>query len=60
MPVRDPEPEAEVEGRPVRFQYVDDVVEAYVQGLRLSLLMLQIQLQLPLLRLCLLLRGGSC
>ena len=31
MPVRDPEPEAEVEGRP-RFQYVDDVVEAYVQG----------------------------
>ena len=32
MPVRDPEPEAEVEGRLVRFQYVDDVVEAYVQG----------------------------
>ena len=32
MPVRDPEPDAEVEGRLVRFQYVDDVVEAYVQG----------------------------
>ena len=31
MPVRDPELEAEVEGRLVRFQYVDDVVEAYVQ-----------------------------
>ena len=32
MPVRNPEPEAEVEGRLVRFEYADDVAEAYVQG----------------------------